>query len=173
MMKQSHKSLKGLNMREVILLDSQSTICVFCNKKLLATISKAKSPLRLRSNEGSMLLTKEARIDNYNQKVWYSVDAITNIFSLKNVKKRCHVTYDSDDGYFVVHQEEFGLPEIIFREHESGLYYYDPRVQIGNFAFVETVSANKTLFTKRQIKGAQQARRLYMCLSHPLISDFK
>lgn len=28
-MKQSHKSLRDLNMREVILLDSQSTICVF------------------------------------------------------------------------------------------------------------------------------------------------
>ena len=34
-MEQSHKLLMGLNMREVILLDSQSMICVFCNKKLL------------------------------------------------------------------------------------------------------------------------------------------
>jgi len=50
-----------------------------------------------------MLLTKEATIDNYDQKVWYSADAITNIFSLKNVKKQYRVTYDSDDGYFVVH----------------------------------------------------------------------
>ena len=53
------------------------------------------------------------------------------------------------------------------------MHYYDPRVQQGNFAFVETVRANKSLFTKRQIKGAQQARRLYKCLSHPSIPDFK
>jgi hypothetical protein len=38
---------------------------------------------------------------------------------------------------------------------------------------VETVRANKALFTKRQVKGAQSARRLYKCLSHPSISDFK
>jgi len=62
-LKQSHKSLPGLNMKEVILLDSQSTICVFCNKKLLATINTAKSPLHLRSNGGSMLLKKTATIE--------------------------------------------------------------------------------------------------------------
>ena len=53
------------------------------------------------------------------------------------------------------------------------MHYYDPRVQQGNFTFVETVRANKALFTKRQIKGAQEAWRLYKCLSHPSIQDFK
>jgi len=125
-LKQSHKSLQGLNMKEVILLDSQSTICVFCNKKLLATINTAKSPLRLRSNGGTMLLKKTATTENYDQEVWYSPNAITNILSLKNVKKQYRVTYDSDDSYFVVHREDCGLPNIIFREHESGLHYYDP-----------------------------------------------
>jgi len=89
------------------------------------------------------------------------------------VKKQYRVTYDSDDSYFVVHREDCGLPNIIFREHESGLHYYDPTDQHGNFAFVETVRANKALFTKRQIKDAQRARRLYKCLSHPSIQDFK
>jgi hypothetical protein len=121
-MKQSHNSLHGLNMREVILLDSQSTICVFCNDKLLENITKAKSPLQLRSNGRTMLLTKQDTINNYNQKVWYSADAITNILSLKNLKKQYQVTYNSDNGYFVVHRKEFGLPNIIFKEHLSGLH---------------------------------------------------
>jgi hypothetical protein len=125
-MKQSHKSLRNLNMREVILLDSQSTICVFCNKRLLVDIVTAKSPLHLHSNGGTMLLTKKASINNYNQEVWYSSNAITNIFSLKNVRKQYRVTYDSDEGCFVVHREEFGLPNMIFQEHPSGLHYYDP-----------------------------------------------
>jgi hypothetical protein len=120
-----------------------------------------------------MLLTKEAMIDNYDQKVWYSAEAITNIFSLKNVKKQYRVTHNSDDSYFIVHRAEFGLPNIIFRQHESGLHYYDSRVKQGNFAFVEMVHVNKSLFTKRQIKGVQQARRLYQCLSHPSIPNFK
>ena len=32
---------------------------------------------------------------------------------------------------------------------------------------------NKTLFTKRQIKGAEKACRMYKCLSHPSMDDFK
>jgi hypothetical protein len=120
-----------------------------------------------------MLLTKKASINNYNQEVWYSTEAITNIFSLKNVRKQYRVTYDSDEGCFVVHREEFGLPNMIFQEHPSGLHYYDPRREQGSFSFVETVRANKALFTKRQVKGAQLARRLYKCLSHPSIPDFK
>jgi hypothetical protein len=64
-----------------------------------------------------MLLTKKASINNYHQEVWYSSNAITNIFSLKNVRKQHQVTYDSDDGCFVVHHEECGFPNMIFHEH--------------------------------------------------------
>ena len=87
-LKQSHNSKKNLDMTEVILLDSQSTICVFCNKNLIGSIEKARKPLFLHSNGDSMLLTKQATIENYNYKVWYSPNDITNIFSLKQVKKQ-------------------------------------------------------------------------------------
>jgi len=90
-----------------------------------------------------------------------------------NVRKQYRVTYDSDDSYFVVHREEHGLANIIFKEHESGLHYYDPSDQSGNFTFVETVKDNQALFTKRQVKDAEKARRLYKCLSHPSMQDFK
>ena len=62
---------------------------------------------------------------------------------------------------------------MVFCKHECGLHYYYPRDQSGTFTFVETVHDNKTLFTKRQIKGAKKALRLYNCLSHPLMDDFK
>jgi hypothetical protein len=172
-LKQSHKLLNGLEMREIILLDSQSTICVFCNKSLLASITKARKPLRLRSNGGSMLLKKQATIENYKHKVWYSADAITNIFSLKQVKKQYRVTYDSDNECFVVHRQIFGLPDMVFQEHESGLHYYDPRDQSGTFSFVETVQENKSYFSKWQVRAADAARRLYKCVSHPSVEDFK
>jgi hypothetical protein len=38
---------------------------------------------------------------------------------------------------------------------------------------VNTVSENKTGFTKRQIKCAEIARNLYKTLSYPSIQDFK
>ncbi len=100
---------------------------------------------------------KKATINNYNQEVWYLSDAITNIFSLKNVRKQYRVTYDSDEGCFIVHHKEFGLLNMIFQEHPCGLHYYNPQLEQGSFNFVETVHANKALFTKRQVKGAQLA----------------
>jgi hypothetical protein len=59
-----------------------------------------------------------------------------------------------------------------FRMHEFGLYYYDPR-KTEHLAFISTVSENKGVFTKMQIKGAETARALYTTLSYPSMKDFK
>jgi hypothetical protein len=40
-----------------------------------------------------------------------------------------------------------------FKMHKSGLHYYDPR-KVHHMTFVNTVSENKTGFTKWQIKCA-------------------
>jgi len=171
-LKQSHPSLHKINMKEMILLDSQSTIDVFYNKKLLGKIKRLKKPLRLQSNGGSMILKKVAAIDNYYGEVWYSENAITNILSLKNVIKLYRVTYDSEEGhYFIVHRVEHGAPDMYFEMHESGLHYYNPQGQ-RNFSFVETVNGNKEMFTKRQLAGAEKARQLFQGLLYPLMTDF-
>jgi hypothetical protein len=39
-----------------------------------------------------MVITKKARLQGYHQDVWYSKDAITNIFALSNMSKQ-----DPDD----------------------------------------------------------------------------
>jgi hypothetical protein len=59
-----------------------------------------------------------------------------------------------------------------FRMHKSGLHYYDPRKE-QHLTFVNTVSENKTGFTKRQIKCAELARNLYKTLSYPSMKDCK
>jgi hypothetical protein len=54
---------------------------------------------------------------------------------------------------FVVHRESESKPNMEFKMHKSGLHYYDPRKE-QHMTFVNTVSENKTDFTKRQIKCA-------------------
>jgi hypothetical protein len=103
-----------------------------------------------------MVVTRKETIKGYNKTVWFSTRVITNIIALRNVIDQYHITYDSDDLMFVVHKYLESKPNMEFRMHDSGLHYYDLR-KGHHLTFVNTVSENKTGFTKRQIKCAELA----------------
>jgi hypothetical protein len=107
----------------------------------------------------------------YHMHVWYNKKAIRNILYLSNMIKQYRVTYDSNDQMFVVHHDPEGKPDMEFWMHESRLHHFNPRDR--EFTFINTVSENKTGFTKRQIKDAQAARSLYSKLNYPSWKDFK
>ena len=160
-----------LNLQNVILLDSQSTMDLFCNKRLVNHIYKSKRPMKLQSNGGTMLIKHKASITGYEGDVWYSKNAITNIIALSNLIKQYQVTYDSNDKMFVVHRQQQGKPDMEFRQHETGLHYYQPDEE--NFAFISTVDNNKLGYTKQQLKGAELAKQLYATLGYPSVKDFR
>jgi fumarate hydratase class II len=101
--KQAGSSIK-LDLKEVILLESQSTMDLFCNAALLSKISKSISSMRLKINGSTMVVTRKATIEGYNKTVWFSTRAITNIIALRNLIDQYCVKYDSDDLMFVVHR---------------------------------------------------------------------
>ena len=69
-----------------ILLDSQSTVDVFSNPRLLTNIRDAKKSLTLYCNAGKAIITKKGDLRGYGT-VWFFPDGIANILSLSNVKK--------------------------------------------------------------------------------------
>jgi hypothetical protein len=111
-------ALVKIDLREVILLDSQSTMDLFCNVALVSKTRKFATRMRLKSNGGTMVVTRKDTMPGYNKDVWFSTRAITNIITLSNLIQQYRVTYDSDDKMFVVHRESQGKPNMEFRMHK-------------------------------------------------------
>jgi hypothetical protein len=168
--KQSKKELQRFDLRAVVLLDNQSTVNIFCNKEFVSNIRLAPERLILKSKSGELIAHHIANVADYDEPVWFSKKAITNIFMLKNMKKQYRVTYNSSEETFLVHCKATGLPNLLFKEHANGLHFFDPRQ--ADFAFVETVESNMQLFLKRQVARADKAHSLYANLGFPSQKNF-
>jgi hypothetical protein len=102
--------------------------------------------------------------------VWFNEGSIANILSLAAVRKVCRVTMDShNEPAMFVHKQNGKVMKFI--ESDSGLYYYDAsstnRHPLTMYTFLHTVSDNKSLYTTRQLKGADLAKRVYELVGQP------
>lgn len=86
------KRPKDINLREVFLLDSQSTIDLICNQEFATEIWHSKKGLHLSSNGGTMNIKQKCSLKGYHQEVWFDTRAITNIIALANMEKQYRVT---------------------------------------------------------------------------------
>jgi hypothetical protein len=159
---------------DVILLDSQSTMDLFCNKVITTFIYASTEPCMLQSNAGQMLISHKVMVPGLKQDVWFDADAPSNIVALSTLSKPYCITYDSTKGScFIVHRQEANaMPNIVFHMHSSGLHYYDPSAT-SNFTFLTTVEENKGGLSQQQLQGAERARDLYSKLAYPSLTDFK
>jgi hypothetical protein len=112
------KSMGGLDLRNVLLLDNQSTFDLCCNRKFTSSVKTAFNALNMTSNGGGLRISEKCKLPGYKFWVWFSKKAITNIICLKNLIKIYRVTYDSEvDMMFVIHCTQFGLPDLFFDMH--------------------------------------------------------
>ena len=74
-----------LGLREVILLDIQSTMDIFCNRYLLENTTKSKKKIILNSNGATMTVSHQSMVNGYHNSVCFSENAITNIIALINM----------------------------------------------------------------------------------------
>ena len=126
--------------------------------------------MHVSSNGGGLRISKECKVPGYDFWVWFTKRAMTNILCLKNLIRMYRVTYDSErQTAFIVHREEFGLPNMVFEMHPCELHVYYPLKIDGQYGFIQTVADNMKLFTE----GALKACHLYETLGYPSNADFE
>ena len=156
--------LNGL--KDQVLLDNQSTTDIFCNKMHLTNIRDVDETLHLNTNAG-VLITKNQKADygSYTD-VWYNPEAITNIISWSNAKKRGY-TIETKLDEFILTQPQTGR-SIRFQETTAGLHV--AQIEDGA-AMVTSVKDNRALYSKRQNAGADRAKKLWELITTPTIVD--
>lgn len=161
-----------------VLLDSQSTISVFCNPAMLTNIRPSPHVLRAVTNGGHQDSSMLGDFPNLGP-VWYNPKSIANILSLSEVRKVCRVTMDTGaEVAMCVHRVDGTIMK--FMEHPSGLYVFDPSTTndtstttVTGYTFLSTVSVQKQMFSPRQIKDADTARTLYRMIGRPDEAHFQ
>jgi hypothetical protein len=154
-----------------VLLDSESTVSVFNNPALLRNIRLSSTSVTVHTNGGTQVSSYVGDIPNFGP-VWFNPKSLANILSLAAVRKICRVTMDSAIApSFHVHKLDGTT--MVFSKFASGLYYHDTakilntNSTINAYTLLNTIANNKTLFTRREIEGADKARTLYQQLGRP------
>ncbi len=146
---------------------------MFCNPEYVNNIRAAERELSLQSNGGTLPIPNIANFNGFEESVWYSDDAMTNILSLSRVKREYAVSYDGED--FIIHRAKHGYTDMVFKPHPSRLlvYYQDDPQGHASYSFIAMVEDNMSLFTKRQVASADLARNLQAGLAYPSVHDLK
>ena len=152
-----------------ILLDSESTVNIFSNRKFLRNIrqSDKERGLRVHSNGGHQDTHLVGDLPGFGT-VWYNKHSLANILSLAAVRKRYKVTMNTDEEAAMVVHKKNG-EQMKFLESSGGLYYYNAKTkaQVKNYSFINSVADNKAIYTRRQLERAELARRVYELVGRP------
>ncbi|KAI2508903.1 Reverse transcriptase (RNA-dependent DNA polymerase) [Fragilaria crotonensis] len=156
-----------------ILLDSQSTMSVFRNARMLRNIRNSGRVLRALTNGGYQDSTMVGNFPNLGE-VWFNKNSIANILSLAEVRKVCRVTMDTaSEPALHVHRLDGSVMKFV--EHPSGLYVYksnDTSDRVTGYTMVNTVAKQRKLFSRREVKAADEACELYRKIGRPAETEF-
>ena len=162
-----------------ILLDSESSESIFRDLSLLSNIRIGESPMTLYTNGGTRQATQQGEYNGLGKPltVWVDTTSLANILALRDVRKLARVTLDTaEELALVVHLPNGELMRFV--EHDdTGLYVYHPecnevKVPVRAYTMLQTVSKNRTLFSRRELDGADAARALYRQVGRPSQSRF-
>ena len=92
----------------------------FKSKKHLKNIRTVARGVKINCNAGNLKTNQQGEFGT--MKAWYIPEGIANIFSMNELEKKYRITYDSWEGYYVVHTQD---GPVKFHKNENGLPYID------------------------------------------------
>jgi len=149
-------------------LDSQSTVDIFSNKKLLTNIWDSKRTLTLYCKAGKAIITQKGDLKGYGS-VGYYPQGIANILSLRNVENEHKVMYDSSmKTRFVVHKADGN--NHVFMPSKKGLYFSGVKNDTAH-VMINTVDSIKNKYTVKEYANAHKARSIQDIIGRPATKD--
>ena len=145
-------------------------VTAFKNPKYLSDIRRASRPLKVNCNAGAIVAEEVGTFGSLE--VWNMPEGIANIFSMPELEKKYRITYDSWEGYYIVHTER---GQVRFNKDEQGLPYIDLNNSSAKAAteLIQTVRGNYEGYTKKEVLQAKEARRGQGMIGSPSESDYK
>ena len=131
--------------------------------------------MRIQCNAGICVTNLVGDLPGYGP-VWFDPRAIANVLSLKLVKEKYHIEYnsDKDDGFVVTKPtgEKFK-----FVQSGAGLHYLDTTLQdtnknVDTTLVVNTVKENKKNYTNNNYLHALRAQELQVMMGRPSTATF-
>ena len=123
--------------------------------------------MHVRYNAGVRATNQRGRLGNFPEPMWCNPKGVANILSLDSVKRHYRVTYDSAGSDAFIVTDKKGI-ELHFKPTKNGLCALRGPTSGGQeWSFLNTVSGNKDMHTKREQKAATRARKVQNIMMHP------
>ena len=182
----TQKKLELIN-QDWILLDTCSTVSVFCNKSLVKDIKDCLpgDGITVVTNGGSEKFQQQGTLKLLPLNVHFNNNSIANIISLSDIANMDGAKLTMDTSVERAINVHVGDLKIQFKECTDGLYYYDTKnpgranpnpsntMNVTNYStLVQTVHNNKQLYSKSDVQGADRARTLQEQLGWPSSTNF-
>ena len=174
--------------RDDVLLDSQASVNVFCNRELLSNVRRSSMKVVLngvQAKASGVTIDQEGDFRDIG-KCYFSKEATANILSYAvMVDEGNDVSYDKANDRFILRPSGSGKVYSFCRKNVSGsegrFYCCDVRSMIKeapttypavrDHAMIETVENNLSKYTKREIAGADRARLLLGKMGFPSVKS--
>ena len=176
------KHIKKLNIKDLILLDSDSNVTIMCNKKHVSNICGTADAMHIETNWGVTTTKQKCYVPDIGEH-WFSEKSITNILSLSDIADKYRVTLDTDEEKaFKVH---FPKKIVKFKQLSNRLYGLLPS---GTSSYIEhpivepnkginfvtnTANDNLKYFSESMKKRASKVRKACIASGSPNFAFFK